>query len=153
MSPKKARVLTVVLIGIALLGIAPPSDAQTYIGSFCWQLDPFIDTLRIPLTVYPSGIYGAQVRWRAGTLYQFQGTGVLSPDTSTTGYLLAFHSAGTTPNFACDFQGHLTSGLNGTFEFKCPLTGFTNSGTLTYLPTCPATAAPAVKGGRTAMDK
>jgi hypothetical protein len=153
MNWKKARVLKVVLIGSGLLGIAQQSQAQTYIGTYCWKLDPFSDTLRVPLTVYPGAIYGAQVRWRAGTTYQFQGAGVLSPDTSTSGYLLAFQAAGTTSNFSCDFQGHLTSGLNGTWEFKCPLTGFTNSGTLTYTPTCPAGASPAVSGGRTAMDK
>ncbi len=152
MSPKKAKGLVVALFGFALLGAAAPSDAQTFIGTYCWKLDPFIDTLRVPLTAYPSAIYGAQVRWRAGTLYQFTGAGVLSPDTSTTGFRLTFNSAGTTANFACDFQGHITSGLSGTWEFKCPLTGFTNSGTLTYTPTCPATSAPAAEG-RSAMEK
>ncbi|HEY2942280.1 MAG TPA: hypothetical protein VGN09_07595 [Vicinamibacteria bacterium] len=152
MSRKKARVLTVVLLGIALLGVAQPSHAQTFLGTFCWKLDPFVDTLRIPITSYPGGIFETLVRWRAGTSYQFQGAGVLSPDTSSTGLLLAFSSAGTTPNFACDFQGHMTSGLNGTWEFKCNSTGFTNSGTLTFLSTCPAGSAPEASEGRTAMD-
>ena len=90
------------------------------------------------------------VRWRAGSTYQFQGAGVLSADSSNPGdLLLAFNSSGTTVNFTCNFQGKLTSGLNGTWEFQCPSTGFTNSGTFTFI-SCPAGALR--EDGPTAMD-
>mgnify|MGYP003332966408 CR=1 FL=1 len=51
--------------------------------------------------------------------------------------------SGNTANFACDFQALLVA---GTWQFKCPSTGFSNSGTFTYLTPCPGTAAPEEEG-------
>jgi hypothetical protein len=139
-----AKVLTLTLLSVGLMSTARPSEAQTFLGNFCWKLDPFVDTLRISLISYPNGMYGAFVRWRAGTAYQFQGSGLLSPDSSTPGdFLLASSSAGTTANFSCDFQGKLGA---ATWSFQCPSTGFTNTGTLTFLAACPADAGPQEEG-------
>jgi hypothetical protein len=143
-----AAVLKLTLLCVALTSAARPSEAQTFIGNYCWKLDPYADTLRISLIAYPNDMYGAFVRWRTAS-YQFQGSGLLSPDTTVPGdWRLSFWSAGNTANFACDFQALL---LAGTWEFKCPSTGFTNSGTFTYLTPCPATAAPQEEGA-TAMS-
>jgi len=138
-----ARVLNLTLLCSGLMSAAQPSEAQTFIGNYCWKLDPYPDTLRISLIAYPNSMYGAFVRWRTSS-YQFQGSGLLSPDTTTAGdWRLTFWSAGNTGNFACDFQALLGA---GTWQFQCPSTGFSNSGTFTYLSTCPATAAPEEEG-------
>jgi hypothetical protein len=134
-----ARMLTLTLLCVGLMSAARSSEAQTV----CFKLDPYPDTLRIRLVAYPDSMYGAFVRWRT-TSYQFQGTGLLSPDTTTTGdWRLTFWSAGNTGNFACDFQALIAA---KTWQFQCPSTGFSNSGTFTYLPTCPSTAAPQDEG-------
>lgn len=143
-----ARVSTLALVCVGLLSTARPSEAQTFVGNLCWKLDPYPDTLRISLIAYPNSIYGAFARWRTST-YQFQGSGVLSPDPTTGGdWRLTFSSAGNTPNFSCDFQALLGA---ATWQFQCPSTGFTNSGTFTYLATCPAGASPQQEEGETAM--
>jgi hypothetical protein len=142
-----ARVLTLTLVSVGLLSAARPSEAQTFLGNYCFKLDPYVDTLRISLIAYPNSMYGVFVRWRASS-YQFQGSGLLSPDSTTAGdWRLAFSSAGNTSNFSCDFQALL---VGATWQFQCPSTGFTNSGTFTYLATCPAGASPQ-EDGPTAM--
>jgi hypothetical protein len=141
------KVVTLTALCVGLMATPKPVHAQTFLGNVCWQLDPFIDTLKVSLTSYPTGMYGAFVRWRASTTYQFAGAGELSPDNSVAGdYLLAFSASGNTANFSCDFQAHL---VGATWSFQCPSTGFTNSGTLT-LVACPADAAPQ-EAGPTAM--
>lgn len=144
MTKNVARALTLSFLGVGLMGAARPSEAQT----LCFKLDPFPDTLRVTLVAHPNSMYGAFVRWRT-TSYQFQGSGLLSPDSTSAGdWKLTFWSAGNTANFACDFQGMIVA---KTWQFQCPSTGFANSGTLTYLPTCPATADPQ-EDGPTAMS-
>jgi hypothetical protein len=142
-----ARLLTLALVCVGLLSTARPSEAQSFLGNYCFKLDPYTDTLRISLIAYPNNMYGAFVRWRTST-YQFQGSGLLSPDPTAGGdWRLSFSSAGNTSNFSCDFQALLGG---ATWQFQCPSTGFTNSGTFTYLATCPTGASPQEEG-ETAM--
>jgi hypothetical protein len=161
MSQKKARILIVLLVGVALLGVAQSSHAQAFAGNKCWQLSPFIDTVKMALTTYPTGDNGGPVRWRAGSpaLYQLQGAGVLSPDATVPGSaLLTFAGAGDTFDFlctpgtacVCTFTGHAV-GTGGTWFFNCN-SGFSNSGTLTLLPACPAGSTHDAPSGRRAGE-
>jgi hypothetical protein len=149
-------VVTLLVIVLVSPAFVPSAQAQSFLGNFCWQLSPFTDTLRVSVTSYPDGIYGLVVRWRpAGNAWQFQGTGAATPDASQPGNIaFAFQAGGNTYNKTCNFKATLNSStLSGPWDFVCPATGFINSGTLTFLSSCPAAAIPTVTAGKSSQDK
>ena len=79
------RLMLLVAVGALTIFWAPTTSyALTELGDFCFQLSPFIDTLRLDisesdLSSQPSGPFQLlHGRWRAGGLYQVQVTGHLS---------------------------------------------------------------------------
>lgn len=146
---KGASGLLTSALAVFLLGSAQPSQAQSFLGNYCWQFDGFSDTLLASVTAYPGANYGITVRWRAAGSYQFVGSGAIAPDPSTPGtYLMGFSSAGTTGNHSCDVQASLdTATLAGPVSVQCPSTGFLFAGTLSRVSPCPSDAAPGGEEG------
>ncbi|HYB41303.1 MAG TPA: hypothetical protein VEL75_06000, partial [Candidatus Methylomirabilis sp.] len=123
---------------VALLALSAPAGAQTFVGNFCWRLDPFTDTLQAAVTEFPNNIFALAVRWRGvfvpGTLgtafnglngapnYQFQGSGSASPDLADgSNFDIAFGFGGNNGmpgDRACTFSGLIgVVGMSGVWSF------------------------------------
>jgi hypothetical protein len=158
MSLKKTSILTVMVIVVALVGVASSPAAET-IATKCFTLSPFIDTLRITLSSNPGGVTGGPVRWRAGTpnLYSFVGSASVSADPSAGNSMLTFvgmsddASLGFTPGSSVDVCNFIAHPPAGTWFFSCSSGAF-NSGTLVADPVCPAGSAKETKTGPTAIS-
>jgi len=78
-----ARLLcTVVLIGWGTLGIAMAGEE---LGQFCWRLEPFVDTVRLSVSVN-GPMFHVMASWRAGPAPANQTLGGERNDTRTTWY-------------------------------------------------------------------
>jgi len=144
---------------VTLMAFAPAkSYAETELGESCWQLSPFIDTVRVVLiqadseTIVFRSLYG---RWAAGSFYSIAVNGSMVTDDVESGIDFQFSGANFADPFNFGFQFHAKIGndtdRNGTWSLRRN-DGFTNNGTFTYLPDgCPGGAGP-VKTGPTAND-
>ena len=156
MAAKLSAVVNLPVILLVSPAFVPSAPTQSFVGNFYWNLAPFSDVIRVAVTSYPDGIYGLVLRWRpVGNAWQFQGTGTATPDASQPGMIaFAFQAGGNTANKTCNLKATLNSStLSGPWDFVCPATGFTNSGTLAFLSTCPSTAIPTLEKGKSSQDK
>jgi hypothetical protein len=145
--------LAVVVILTAML--PSPAGAQQ-VQEFCWNLDPFVDTL---LLAIPQGdvVSPLNGRWRANApagqqavggagpaSYQLLGTGTATtsaalPNSFEAGFQAVHNTTFFGGNLGCNLYAvvdNLT--LNGSWTAQCPgPTPFTKQGTLTFVSTCP----------------
>ncbi len=156
---RKASKLLCALFVLGAVTVMAPAKARAVsdLGAFCWQMSPFVDTIRVNFLQVNGGglntLYNLAVRWRAGTVYQMLGSGAASTDTSAPGapFGMGFEADRRgqgndglfNNNKSCSFYGLITNfvTLGGTWNFECSggegRAIFTNSGTLTFLPFCP----------------
>jgi hypothetical protein len=156
-----ARGIMVLAVVVSLTAMLPsPSGAGQELGQFCWRLDPFVDTLRLAITLATGDAFIAElhVRWRAQAAagaqavggagpatYQLLGAGTLSDSLAQPGNLeLGFEAVHNTTffggNLSCTFFAVMSPfTLNGSWSLQCPgPTPFTRTGTLAFLSPCPA---------------
>jgi len=159
MTPTSRTCLVLLAVPLLLLVLSPPVLAQTFVGNFCWSLNPFTDTIQVAITEYPDGIFGLNVRWRgviAGSnpfgsvfgglvgpaSYQVQGSGTAAADldSPTNVELSVAIGANSLPpgNRSCTLSGAIsTSTGNGSWSVLCPASAFSTGGSL-ILATCPS---------------
>ena len=151
--------LAVVVILTALL--PSPAGAGQDLGQFCWKLDPFVDTLRLSVTLASgaASLFELHGRWRAIAIagqqaaggagpatYQLLGAGTATESLTPPGSIdLGFEAVHNTTffggNFSCNFFAVINNlfTLSGSWQLQCPgTTPFTAQGTLTFLNPCPA---------------
>lgn len=160
------------LIGLAVVVILTamlpgPAGAQQVLGEHCWTLNPFVDTLRLAITlpvVLPptpttpvSDILELHGRWRATAAagqqaaggagpatYQLLGAGtgttsVTLPNSIEFGFTAVNNTAFFEGNPSCDLFFVVNNmDLNGTWIARCSGTSpFTAQGTVTFVSPCP----------------
>jgi len=148
MRRKILHVVAVFAVAAVLVvgGWTANADAQAFLGEFCWKLDPFIDTIRVGVTT--SGqFFALNGRWVAGTSYSIGISGTAAGDLVAPGMdvsLSAVNLADPAPNFPNSWRFHarLLNGLNGIWKFIRTEDGFVNSGSFTFLPSCPPGSEP-----------
>jgi hypothetical protein len=103
-----ARVLcAVVLIGWGSLGIAIAAEE---LGQFCWRLEPFVDTVRLSVSVH-GPMYHVVASWRAGPAPANQTIGGERNDTRTTWYEFLGTGTGRASFDYRNPQGSITIGI------------------------------------------
>jgi hypothetical protein len=136
------RLMMLVAAGVlAVVGVPTTSHADQELGDMCWQLSPFIDTLRLSVIqadfTVDSPAWKLVGRWRANGSYQGEVTGALSQSTYTPGSLNLgiagpfenFHS-GDGQNDAVSLFAVLDGTLTGPWDLLVANDGFRNNGTL-----------------------
>ena len=150
--------LAVVVILTALL--PSPVGAGQDLGQFCWKLDPFVDTLRLTVTLATgdAALFELHGRWRAiatagqqaaggagPATYQLLGAGTATESlTQPISIDLGFEAVHNTTFFggnrSCNFFAVINNlfTLSGSWTLQCPgTTPFMTQGTFTLLSPCP----------------
>jgi hypothetical protein len=148
------------MIGLAMVVVLTamlpsPAGAQPleHIGSFCWTLDPFVDTLLLEVTSV-SQVFALDGRWRANggnaaggadATYQLLGSGTASGSITQGNTIdVGFHAVHNTTffggNLGCNLAASIsTLSFNGTWTLQCPgPTLFSANGNLIFVNPCPA---------------
>jgi hypothetical protein len=143
----KRKILTAILVlgVVAMVAGGGTAYAGTLLGELCWQMNPFIDTIRLALDSDGPIQLPVHGRWRAGSLYSIAISGTIAVDPVHGGLDLSFTGADySDPAFSnsWDFHAKLAGSgpnpLNGPWFFRRD-DGFTNSGALALLPNCQGT--------------
>jgi len=148
---KVSKVLCALMILGAVMVMAPAKARAAFdLGQFCWRLSPFVDVIRISweqMAPNSQGLYALTMRWRASTAYQVLGSGAGSFDPSNGNSFAIGLTGAQNKNTA--FNGNKTVSLfallnpitlSGSWLLQAPSASgavFNNSGTLTFLPSCP----------------
>jgi len=144
--------LAVVVILTAMLPSPAGAQPLEHIGSFCWSLNPFVDTLLLEVTSV-NQVFALDGRWRAnggnaaggaGGTYQLLGSGTATPsitqgDTVDAGFQAVHNTPFFGGNHGCNLYVSInTLSLNGTWVLQCPgPTTFTAQGNLISANPCP----------------
>jgi hypothetical protein len=144
--------LAVVVILTAMLPSPAGAQPLEHIGSFCWSLNPFVDTLLLEVTSVNT-VFALDGRWRAtggnaaggvNGIYQLLGSGTATPsitqgNTVDFGFTAAHNTTFFGGNHGCNLYGVInTLSLNGTWTLQCPgPTTFTAQGNLISANPCP----------------
>ena len=156
-----ARGMIGLAVVVLLTAMLPgPTGAGQDLGQFCWRLDPFVDTLRLAITLSTgdAALFELHSRWRATATqgeqaaggagpatYQLLGAGSASdsltqPSSIDLGLQVVHNTTFFGGNSSCNFFAVINNlfTLSGSWTLQCPgATPFTAQGTLTILNPCP----------------
>jgi hypothetical protein len=139
------------------------THAATELGDMCWQLSPFVDTLRLNVTqadLTDAGLFQSlHGRWRASGFYQIPASGHMSDSDAVPGSL-AFGIAGSVSlssgsNDSIALYANLDPvTLSGPFSLVVASTSPVGRNSGTMIPiACDATMGPATVGSGTALGR
>jgi hypothetical protein len=136
MTRKTYRMIILFCLVFAFLATPPAhqraiasQNQDPWVKELCWQLDPYIDTLK--LTVEKQGdFYGFYGRWMASGLYSIAIVGSAVPDDVDGGFDFMFTGSDQLDlGYIWHFHAKLDSDYDGVWTFSRD-DDFTNSGTL-----------------------
>lgn len=141
---RKIFFATLVLVSVVAMVMASgTANAGNTLGVFCWQLNPFIDIVKVAAEEQ-GGQFLLYGRWTAAGAYSFAINGSASNDQNVGGIDFQFTSSNwvDTSEFPNSwfFHAKITSGLNGSWKFVRN-DGFINNGTFTSV-SCPIGSGP-----------